>query len=47
VALLVYLALPLDIIPDFLPVIGQLDDLLIAGVAVASACSSRSRCCSC
>jgi len=32
--LLLYLALPLDIVPDFIPVVGQLDDLLVAGIAV-------------
>ena len=33
-ALVVYLAMPLDIVPDFISVVGQLDDVLVAGIAV-------------
>src|SRR5438132_14420124 len=29
--LIVYLALPVDLVPDFIPVAGQLDDVILAG----------------
>lgn len=34
VPLLLYLAFPIDLIPDVIPVLGQLDDLLIAAAAL-------------
>jgi uncharacterized membrane protein YkvA (DUF1232 family) len=33
-AVLVYLALPIDLVPDFLPGIGQLDDAVLLGLAL-------------
>jgi uncharacterized membrane protein YkvA (DUF1232 family) len=32
--LLIYLALPLDIVPDFIPVLGQVDDIVVAIVCI-------------
>jgi uncharacterized membrane protein YkvA (DUF1232 family) len=34
--LLAYLLFPIDIVPDFLPVIGYLDDVVVVGVALRS-----------
>ncbi len=31
-----YLAFPLDLVPDFLPVLGQLDDALVVALALRS-----------
>ena len=32
----IYLALPIDLVPDFIPVIGYADDLIIVGVVLRS-----------
>lgn len=34
VLLVGYLVMPVDLVPDFLPVVGQIDDLVIAAVAL-------------
>ncbi len=33
-ALIMYLAMPIDVIPDFIPVIGHIDDLLIVVIGI-------------
>lgn len=36
-ALMAYLAMPIDLVPDFIPVAGQLDDAIIAALVLRSA----------
>jgi uncharacterized membrane protein YkvA (DUF1232 family) len=40
VALVAYLVMPFDLVPDFIPVAGQLDDVIIAAVALRFALRS-------
>ena len=39
-ALARYLDLPLDLIPDFIPLVGRLDDALVTGLAIRAAMRS-------
>jgi uncharacterized membrane protein YkvA (DUF1232 family) len=38
-----YLLSPIDLIPDFIPILGQLDDILIAGVVLRGALRAADR----
>jgi uncharacterized membrane protein YkvA (DUF1232 family) len=41
--LLLYLLMPFDLVPDFIPVAGQLDDAILVAAVLAYAARSTSR----
>ena len=40
IGLVAYLSMPIDLVPDFIPVVGQLDDVLVAALAIRYALRS-------
>ena len=38
--LVAYLSVPIDLVPDFIPVVGQLDDVIVAALALRYALRS-------
>ncbi|MDP9261137.1 MAG: DUF1232 domain-containing protein [Actinomycetota bacterium] len=36
VGLVAYLALPFDLVPDFIPIVGQLDDVIVVALVLRS-----------
>jgi uncharacterized membrane protein YkvA (DUF1232 family) len=40
IMLVVYLSIPIDLVPDFIPVVGQLDDVIVAALALRYALRS-------
>ena len=40
IMLVVYLSIPIDLVPDFIPVVGQLDDVIVAALALRFALRS-------
>jgi uncharacterized membrane protein YkvA (DUF1232 family) len=40
---LAYLALPIDLVPDFIPVAGQLDDAILVGLALRAVMNAAGR----
>lgn len=43
IAAVVYLVLPVDVVPDFLPLVGWVDDLLVIGLGIWGAFRSLPR----
>jgi uncharacterized membrane protein YkvA (DUF1232 family) len=39
----VYLSIPFDVVPDFIPVVGQLDDALVVAAALRSVLRASGR----
>jgi uncharacterized membrane protein YkvA (DUF1232 family) len=42
-AMVAYLAMPFDVVPDFIPVAGQLDDAILVGLVLRAVLRGQSR----